>query len=197
MIRSRALLPCVLVLAGAFLLAPLTASDDRPSPAAPTPDVSAFDDQQPPPATTPPPVSAPVGSRNVQVDVTVKLEGTGTPVTKRMTLVGANDLVSMGRAGMDIPLTGQMGSQYRSVGLNVDARPRLVEGGRIGLMLKLEFSAIVKPEGAGPSGAPSFGSSKTELNLVLDSGKPLVVAQAADAEVGRGYTVEVKATFLK
>jgi hypothetical protein len=133
----------------------------------------------------------------VQVEVTVKLEGSGAPITKQMTLVGADGMVSMGRAGMDVPVAIGAANQYRSVGLNVDARPRLVEGGRIGVMLKLEFSAVLKAEGATSATTPSFGSSKTELNLVLESGKPLVVARAADAEVGRGYTVEVKATLLR
>ena len=149
---------------------------------------------RPPEAPTP---ATGTGTRNVQVEVSVKLEGSGPPITKQMTLVGADGSVSMGRAGMDVPVAVGPSNQYRSVGLNVDARPRLVEGGRIGLFLKLEFSAVLKAEGATSASTPSFGSSKTELNLVLDSGKPLVIAHAADAEVGRGYTVEVKATLLR
>jgi hypothetical protein len=191
--RLRSAFVFVLALTAGVTAAPLATGDraQQPTPPADSPRIIA------PQAPAPP--ATPVGTRNVQVEVTVKLEGPGTPITKQMTLVGANDLVSMGRAGMDVPVvqTG-MPAQYRSVGINVDARPRLVDGGRIGLMLKLEFSAILKPEGgSGTPGTPSFGSSKTELNLVLDSGKPLVVAHAADAEVGRGYTVEIKATLLK
>jgi hypothetical protein len=184
MTRYRAFVTTLLVFGAALMLSPVTQGQ------AVTP--------QPTPATlqpTPPPPS-PVGMRNVQVDVTVKLEGSGTPITKQMTLVGADGSVSMGRAGMDVPVSVGPSNQYRSVGLNVDARPRLVEGGRIGLNLKLEVSAVVKADGPA-STTPSFNSSKTELSLVLESGKPLVIAHAADAEVGRGYTVEVKATLLK
>lgn len=192
MTRYRAFVTSALVLAAAVTLAPVTqgqAVSPQPTPtAAPTP--------LPTPQAMAP--RGPDGTRNVQVDVTVKLEGPGAPITKQMTLVGADGLVSMGRAGMDVPVSpGMTPTQYRGVGLNVDARPRLADGGRIGLMLKLEFSSVLRADGASPTSTPSFGSSKTELNLVLESGKPLVVAHAADAEVGRGYTVEVKATFLK
>jgi hypothetical protein len=143
--------------------------------------------------------TAPVGmGRNVQIELTVKLDGPGPVITKQMTLVGVEDLVAMGRSNMEIPVTMGSGNQYRSVGLNVDARPRIFDSTRISLSLKLEFSAVLKPEGAQTApGAPSFGSAKTELNLALDSGKPLVISRAADAEIGRGFTVELKATILR
>jgi hypothetical protein len=151
----------------------------------------------PPPAIIPPPIPVAGMGRNVQVDLTVKVEGTGPGVNKHMTLVSADGTTALGRAGLDIPVQMLGGNtQYRSVGLNVDARPRIFDGNRISLMLKLEFSSVVKADGA-TSGAPSFGSAKTELYLALETGKPLVISQAADAEVGRGYSVEVKATILK
>ena len=63
-------------------------------------------------------------------------------------------------------------------------------------MVKLTFSAILDQE-EGSAEPPSFANSSTELNLLLESGRPIVIAQAADAELNRGYSVEVKATLLK
>ena len=79
--------------------------------------------------------------------------------------------------------------------MNDDARPRNAEGNRINLMLKLNFSSVLKDEAM--SQRPSFGNASTELNLVLDSGRPQLLTQTNDAEIGRGYSVEVKATILR
>jgi hypothetical protein len=191
---------CRFVLTAALLFACVTSAaavssaPDRSRAEAQPPAPSKPADQ--PPAIIPPPVPVAGMGRNVQVDLTVKLEGSGPGLSKQMTLVAAEGTTGLGRAGLEIPVQMGAGTQYRSVGLNVDARPRIFEGNRVSLMLKLEFSSVVKADGANP-GAPSFGSAKTELNLSLDSGKPLLVSHAADAEVGRGYTVEVKATILK
>jgi hypothetical protein len=157
--------------------------------------------QEQPRAETPsPPPPAPVAqARNVQVDVTVTLQGGGaTPVTKKMSLVAADRQVALGRSGIEVAVQAPPSPalNYRTVGLNVDARPQLQPDNRISLMVKLNFSAILKRE-PGDTGPPSFGSSSTELNLLLDSGRPITIAQAADAEIGRAYSVEVKATILK
>jgi hypothetical protein len=166
-------------------------------------------DQTPPP---PPPSSqlpAMSQNRNVQVEVTVTLQGGSTPASKKMTLVAVENTMALGRSGIEVPIpsatsigagaagvTPIQSYNYRSVGLNVDARPRILESGRIQLMFKLEFSAVLKPEGSGPQ-MPAFSKGNTELNLVLESGKPLTITQSADAEIGRGYSVELKATLLK
>jgi Bacterial type II and III secretion system protein len=172
--------------------------------------------QQPPSATIPPPAqppapaqateppARPASTRNVQVDVTVTLQGGGgTPVSKKMTLVAGDRQLALGRSGIEVAVqlgaaqsTPSAAFSYRTVGLNVDARPQIQPDNRISLNVKLNFSAILKREGGEP-GPPSFGNSSTELNLVLDSGRAIVIAQAADAEIGRAYSVEVKATILK
>jgi hypothetical protein len=180
----------------AVVAAPLVAQDRAQAQASATPQAQAKPSDQMAPPPPPPPLPTPGMGRNVQVDLTVKLDGSGPAITKHMTLVAADGTVAMGRAGMDVPVAVGSGNQYRSVGLNVDARPRIFESNRVSLSVKLEFSSVMKAEGVS-SNTPSFGSAKTELFLALDSGKPLVVSQAADAEVGRGYTVEVKATILR
>jgi hypothetical protein len=166
----------------------------------------AADTQTPPPPGPPP--QPPPPSKNIQVDVTVNLEGGASPISKRMTLVAAEGSVALGRSGIEVPVpqaimgggssTPVQSFNYRTVGLNVDARPKLVDGNRINLWLKLDFSAVLKSEASGPSaGMPAFGNAKTDINLVLDSAKPLTITQSADAEIGRGYSVEVKATILR
>jgi hypothetical protein len=177
------------------------------APAAPSPQGAVT------PLATPPPPAPPVPltgqGRNVQVDVTITLQGGSTPASKKMTLVAVENTDARGRSGIEVavPTGTSIGAgaggvtpiqsyNYRSVGLNVDVRPRIGEGGRIQLAFKLEFSAVLKPEGTGP-GMPAFSKGNTDQMLVLESGKPLIITQSADAELGRGYTVEIKATVLR
>lgn len=151
-----------------------------------------------PQAVEPTPRWAP--AQNVQLDVKITFEGNPSgPVSKSMRLVAGDRQTALGRSGVEVPVQTSVvvpNPSYRSVGLNVDARPQLQPDGKISLMLKLNFSSILRRE-SGESGPPSFSSSSTELNLVLDSGRPLVISQTSDGEVGRGYSVEVKATILK
>ena len=79
------------------------------------------------------------------------------------------------------------------IGLNVDARPFVsVEG-----PVQLELTIYYYP----PQGDPKDPGTPTELNqsltVVLESGKPLVISQAADPVSDRKVIVEVKATVLK
>ena len=79
------------------------------------------------------------------------------------------------------------------IGLNVDARPFVsIEG-----PIQLELTLYYYP----PQGDVKDPGMPTELNqsltVVLQSGKPLVVSQAADPVSDRKVVVEVKATVLK
>jgi hypothetical protein len=98
----------------------------------------------------------------------------------------------MGRAGIDIPVPL---SNYRTVGINVDATPTILDTGRISVRLKLGFSTVYVPEAA--DNKPSFGNGSSEMFLIFDSGKPITATQAMDGESGRDYSVEVRATVLK
>jgi hypothetical protein len=181
---------------------PARAQQTPPPPPPPSPPPAKVDTPPPPPQALPPPARAPAearvssATRNVQVDVKVTLRGTGTPVTKQMSLVAADGEQALGRSGIDVPVPSGGSFTYRGVGTNVDARPRILEAGKIGLNLKLNFSAVLKVEGQ-DAARPSFGNATVEMYLVLESGRPLVMTQAADGEIGREFNVEVKATILK
>lgn len=86
---------------------------------------------------------------------------------------------------------GRVRSQRGAVALlNVDATPRLLKDGRISLQLTLEYSL-------GRAVTDTSSAIHESLTVLLQSGKPLVVTQAADPESDRKVTVEVTATILK
>ncbi len=171
------------------------AAQDAPPPP-PAPPAKTLPTPPPPPPLPPPPLSAAV--RNVQVDVSVTSGEGAAAVKKHMTVVAADGQLALGRSGIEVPVEMAPGGNitYRSVGMNVDARPRILEAGKVGVNLKLKFNTVLKAEGQQP-GRPSFGNADTEMYVVLDSGKPLVMSHTADGETGRAFSVEVKATILK
>ena len=75
--------------------------------------------------------------------------------------------------------------------LNVDATPRLQKDGRISLQLVLEYRP---PESADRN---MLSPINEMLTVLLQSGKTLIVTQAADPSVDRKVAVEVTATVLK
>ena len=80
------------------------------------------------------------------------------------------------------------------VDLNVDARPMVSVDGPIQLELTLAYYP--------PGNQNSLPSQKPtglnqSLTVVLQSGKPLVISQAADPVSDRKIVVEVRATVLK
>ena len=93
--------------------------------------------------------------------------------------------------------------------LNVDARPEMQSDGRVLLALTLEYGdkrvsqqdMPKPPEGVTMVGVPQRNITDVVMNqsvtVLLESGKPLVITQAADPVSDRKVTVEVKATVLK
>jgi hypothetical protein len=82
---------------------------------------------------------------------------------------------------------------FRQVPLNVDASP-FVDGSRIRLTLGLEYNSIDLSAQAKPY--PKL-EIKQRLNLVLEDGKPMRVAQSADPVSDRRVSLEVTATILR
>jgi hypothetical protein len=97
-------------------------------------------------------------------------------------------------------LPGQTASpafNYRNVTINVDARPAILykEPSKILVTFGLEY--FPRPSGGAEEMEPGMASINERLGLILESGKPLVVSQAADPTSDRRITVEVTATILK
>jgi hypothetical protein len=124
---------------------------------------------------------------NVQVELTLTDQvGNATAEKKTVTMI-----VASGSWGKIRNTAARIGPNQ--VGLNVDARPFVSTDGPIQLELTLYYYP--------PQGNPDAPVLPTELNqsmtIVLQSGKPMLISQAADPTRDRKISVEVKATVLK
>jgi len=132
---------------------------------------------------------------NVQIELTLTDQaGAAVPDKKTVSMV-----VSSGNWGK-IRSTGNVrpaGETPLIVQLDVDARPFVSVDGPIQLELTLNYS----PPGAQTPDKDNARARPTSINqsltVVLQSGKPLVISQAADPVNDRKVIVEVKATVLK
>jgi len=166
---SLAVLVAAALVSGVHAAGPETPAQDPPRVVKPQPNVISID-QAPREMTS-----------NVQVDVSIAdYVGSATPQKKTVSMVVASG--NMGR------VRAQRGG---AAVLNVDATPRLQKDGRIALQLSLEYRP---PEKADALDAAPINEL---LTVLLQSGKPLVVTQAADPSSERKVTVEVTATILK
>jgi hypothetical protein len=129
---------------------------------------------------------------NVQVELTITDQaGTGTPEKKVVSMVVSSG--SWGRIR-----SAQMvrdGGRDQVVDLNVDARPFVsVEG-----PIQLELTVVFSPPGTQTGDVVRLRPTgvNQSLTVILQSGKPLVISQAADPIGDRKIIVEAKATVLK
>ena len=87
------------------------------------------------------------------------------------------------------------GGPVTPIRLNVDARPFLNSAGAIQLELTIDYNPL------GPMSKDTAQLRPTEINqsmtIVLQSGKPMIVSQAADPVTDRKIIVEVVATIVK
>jgi len=160
---------------------------------------------------------------NVRLEVTITHQtGTAAPVKRSATLTVADMGRGSLRAGnqVAVPESGYIGApsgpksegggvpapvptapvtsfKYRSVGLNVDALRVNVSGDKARVELSIEFSAV--DDKLGLAGPPSFPTFSQNLTVMLESGRPLLIAQTNDVvdNVARKQSVEVTATILK
>lgn len=130
---------------------------------------------------------------NVQIEFTLTDQiGTAAPEKKVVSMIASTGNWGKVRSGSMIIAPG--GPPY-SVVLNVDARPFVSTDGLIQLEMTLVYEPVMKGEGDNSRTRPS-GINQSQT-VVLQSGKPLVVSQAADPVSDRKVVVEVKATVLK
>jgi len=178
---------------------------------------------QPAPALAPP--REPLPAVNVKVEVTITDQAEASPPTKKsIGLTVAEGMSGSVRSGVKVPIlstsfvpvekggapVNPMASySYTNMGLSLDVRNVRVTGSTVALLLSVEYNPVDEKT-SGASGAmattlspgqapPSFATFQQSLGLVLESGKPLVVAQSSDPVPGRDRkaSLEVKATILK
>jgi len=87
------------------------------------------------------------------------------------------------------------------VPLNVDTEPELLPDGKIKVAVNLQYDL---PGGASSPAADTANAGplrstqiRENLAVILESDKPLVVAQSADPVGDRQVTIEIKATVLR
>jgi hypothetical protein len=158
---------------------------------------------------------------NVKVEVTITYQvGNAAPVKRMATLTVADQGRGSLRSGNQIavpsttyqplapaksdggvpaPAAPLTSFNYKSVGLNLDARAVYIQGNKAKLDLSVEFSAVDEKTSDGAGRPPSFPTFSQNMTLVLENGRPLVVGQSSDFvdNVERKQTVEVKATILR
>jgi hypothetical protein len=156
----------------------------------------------PPPAPTPDGRARKVGP-NVRIEVTFTEQRSDAPVQAKTVTVTTGD-GHWGRVRSQAQSSGIGGTP-----LNVDARPEVQSDGRLVLSLTLEYGdkrisqveMPKAPEGVAMVGVPQRNITDVVMNqsvtVLLESGKPLVITQAADPVSDRKVTVEVKATVLR
>jgi len=168
----------------------------QPPPPPPPPKPGGKPQTAPPPELLlPTPTAAPRKPRgrdlNLQIEVTISDQlGTQTPEKKVVSMLVADATFGLIRASADAQRTGV---GMVGTGLNVDARPTVLEGDRILLELTVEYTPF--RESGQVTQRPTVLTEK--LTVILQSGKPLIVSQAADPVADRKMSVEVRASILK
>lgn len=160
----------------------VSAGAQTPKPAvAPTPTPAA--EPQPTPAARPAAAAEPV---NVRFQILIREVGGPRPGTKTVALtIALNDQSSI-RAQGTVAGRGEHP-------LNVDVMPRTLLNGRVWTRISVEYRPESPAEASGP---PPFYVRQT-LNVWLESGKPIIISEAADPISDRRLSVEVTATILR
>ncbi|MEO7271904.1 MAG: hypothetical protein ABIX28_17870 [Vicinamibacterales bacterium] len=180
----------------------LSASAQAPSPTAarpvqqPTPVAGAPASQ---PARVPEPAGQPL---NITLELTITDQGGSGPATKKTV-----SMIVADRQNGSIRSTGRVGSG-RNVTINVDARPLITKDNVVRLDLSLEYQPVVDDRSAAAASTatpspvgfppdPSYSNLNQRISVLLESGKALVISQAADPGSARQISVEVKATIAR
>ena len=173
-----------------------------PAPQPPTKPPATLPPPAKPPTTLPPPAGQPAVEMpmpvprkprgrdlNLQVEVTINDQiGGETPQKKVVSMVVADQTMGRIRASAD----AQQKIGFVGTGLNVDARPTVLEGERILLELTVEYTPYRE---SGVTQRPTVLNES--LSVIVQNGKPLVVSQAADPVTDRKIMLEVRATIAK
>jgi hypothetical protein len=138
---------------------------------------------------------------NVKIDVSITDQtGNNPPAKKVVTMIASDQQPNSIRSSASLPVKNIISGappNYRSVTINVDAKPVILtkEPNKVLVSFGLEY--LPKSAGGAEELEPGMSQLNERLSLVLESGKPMIVSQAADPTSDRKITVEVTATILK
>lgn len=202
MLKRVAILICAALLSvpAAHAAQPAQVKPAAPEKQTPKPDAKG---EQAPPKPAPEPAPLPV---NVKIEVSINDQtADGPPSKKVVTMIVGDRQRNSIRSSARVPERQQMAPgapasyQYRDVTINVDVHPAIVpkESNKVLVSLGLQYF----PKSAGGRDEkevePGMASLNEQLSLILESGKPTIVSQAADPASDRKITVELTATILK
>jgi hypothetical protein len=152
------------------------------------------------PAVVKPVPEAPPPAANVRIEVSITDQtGTGTPARKVVSMIAGDRNNTNIRSSASVPVKSMGGMvNYRNVTINVDARPmiHLKDPNKVVMNIGLEY--LPRSVGGQEEMEAGMATLSERLNgLILESGKPMVISQAADPTSDRKVTVEITATILR
>jgi hypothetical protein len=193
MLKRIALWVCVVAASTVGL-----AAQAKPAPAGtPKPTESQAEPGKAEPAKTAPAEQAlPV---NIKIEVVITDQTGASPGAKKVVtmIVGDRQTTSV-RSGASVPIKNAGAIQnYRALMINVDATPAILAKDPNKVMVRFGLEYSPKSRSEPEELEPGMASINERLGLLLESGKPLIVSQAADPISDRKITVELTATILK
>lgn len=195
-VRAAILSLCLLGISSAAFAQPEAQRPSTPQPPSPrTPGTSTPAAAPPAQPAVPPPPRREGQPVNIKVDVTITDQHSGgAPLKKTVTVVTGDQMSGFIRTQANYTSLGD-------VPLNIDTEPALIADNKIRLRVNLQYDL---PGNMTAQGSESLGAGalrrtaiRENLAVVLENGKPLVVAQSADPVGDRQVTIEVKATILR
>jgi hypothetical protein len=138
---------------------------------------------------------------NIRIEVSITDQaGSNAPAKKIVTMIAGDRKVTNIRSSATIPVKRSPDNPnvvMRDVTINVDAQPMIIqkEPNKISINLGLEY--FPKTQGTTEVMEAGMASFSERLGLILESGKPMMISQAADPTSDRKITVEVTATIIK
>jgi hypothetical protein len=197
MLNRVVTLMCAVAISGVALGA------QQPKPAQPKPapkEASNATEAKPEPAKAKPAPGEQPLPVNIKIEVNITDQTGSGPAARKVVsmIVGDRQNTSIrSSASVPVKMFQSNSFNYRNVTINVDARPSIVlkEPTKVSLNFGLEY--FPKAGNNQEETEPGMAALNERLGLILESGKPMIVSQAADPTSDRKITVEVTATILK
>jgi hypothetical protein len=203
MLKRLVMLICVVAVSGVTL-----GAQARPAAVAPakgtTTKAELAQATKPEPAAAKPAPAEQAMPLNIKIEVNITDQiGSGPAARKVVSMIVGDRQNTSIRSSASVPVKISAGPgqpvsfSYRNVTINVDARPAIVYKEPTKILVTFGLEYFPRPSGGAEEMEPGMASINERLGLIFESGKPVVVSQAADPTSDRKITVEVTATILK